>query len=325
MIQREGRFRDVLIVAGTVILMLGAFMAIAARPGTAQTATAYRAPRLPGTTQPDLNGIWQALTTAHDDLEEHEAQPRVRHAGARPGQPAVPAASVLALGTLGVVAGGMSVVDGGTIPYQRWAAAKRKDNFENSLARDPEVKCFLPGVPRAMYLPHPFQIVHTPNTILMAFEYADAVRRIHMNTMGPSPVDTWMGQSTGRWDGGTLTIDTTGFNGQAWFDHAGNFASEALHVVERLTRTDADHLMYEATLDDPNVFTRPWTIRMPLYRRVEARAQLVEYNCVPFVEELMYGHLRREQLVRHWEADYGPTGGTLSVEITRRPSEIRER
>src|SRR5207302_4879337 len=134
----------------------------------------------------------------------------------------------------------------------------------------------------------------------------------------------WMGQSTGRWEGENLIVDTTGFNGQAWFDRAGNFASETLHVVERFTPTGPDHLMYEATIEDPKVFTRPWKIRMPLYRRMEERLQLIEYHCVEFVEELLYGHVRKTQLVRHWEGDYGGTGGKLVVDITRKPSEIPE-
>ncbi len=103
-----------------------------------------------------------------------------------------------------------------------------------------------------------------------------------------------MGQSTGRWDGETLVVDTIGFNDQTWFDRAGNFHSEALHVIERFTRKSPDVLDYEVTIEDPKVFTRPWKIQMPLYRRQDQNAQLMEFKCVEFVEELMYGHLRKK-------------------------------
>jgi hypothetical protein len=105
-----------------------------------------------------------------------------------------------------------------------------------------------------------------------------------------------MGWSNGRWEGETLVIDTTGFNDLSWFDRAGNFHSDALHVVERLTAIDQDHLNYEATIEDPNVFTRPWKISMPLYRRIEKNAQILEYKCVEFAEDLIYGQLRKVPL-----------------------------
>ena len=164
-----------------------------------------------------------------------------------------------------------------------------QENAEHWLERDPEVKCFLPGVPRATYMPYPFQIFQGTDKILIAYEYAGASRTIHMDDVGNSPSPTWMGWSRGRWEGETLVVDVTGFNGQAWFDRAGNFHSDGLHVVERYTPLSPGHLMYEATIDDPNVFTEPWEIRMPLYRRLEADKQLLEYECVEFVEQLMYG------------------------------------
>jgi hypothetical protein len=142
-------------------------------------------------------------------------------------------------------------------------------------------------------MPFPLQIVQTPEHILIAYEFASASRTLYVNGKDQSPLDTWMGWSNARWEGETLVVDVTGFNDQTWLDAAGNFHSEALHVVERYTRTSPDHLMYEATIEDPKVFTRPWTIRMPLYRRIEAHAQLLEFKCVEFVEELMYGHLRK--------------------------------
>ena len=152
----------------------------------------------------------------------------------------------------------------------------------------------MPGVPRATYMPYPFQIVQTPSHILIAYEFAGASRTIYMNSKSESPVDTWMGHSLGHWEGDTLVVDVTSLNDQTWFDRAGNFHSEALHVVERYTRVGPDTIQYEATLTDPMVFTRPWKMSMPLYRRLEKNAQLFEYKCVEFVEELMYGHLRKQ-------------------------------
>ena len=229
--------------------------------------------------KPDLNGIWQAMGTAHWDLLDHHAR----------------SGPVLELGAIAAVPAGLSVVEGNQIPYQPWAAARKKENYENWLSRDPEVKCYLPGIPRATYMPYPFQILQTHNNdILMAYEYASASRVIKMGKTEPPPVDTWMGQSTGRWDGETLVVDTIGFNDQTWFDRAGNFHSEALHVIERFTRKSPDVLDYEVTIEDPKVFTRPWKIQMPLYRRQDQNAQLMEFKCVEFVEELMYGHLRKK-------------------------------
>ena len=229
--------------------------------------------------KPDLNGIWQAMGTAHWDLLDHHAR----------------SGPVLELGAIAAVPAGLSVVEGNEIPYQPWAAAKKKENYENWLSRDPEVKCYLPGIPRATYMPYPFQILQTHNNdILMAYEYASASRVIKMSKTEPPPVDTWMGQSTGRWDGDTLVVDTIGFNDQTWFDRAGNFHSEALHVIERFTRKSPDVLDYEVTIEDPKVFTRPWKIQMPLYRRQDQNAQLMEFKCVEFVEDLMYGHLRKK-------------------------------
>ena len=189
---------------------------------------------------------------------------------------------------------GLGVVEGDDIPYQPWAAAKKKENAANWLKLDPEIKCYMPGVPRATYMPYPFQIVQTPSHILMAYEFASASRTIYMNSKDESPADTWMGWSRGRWEGDTLVVDVNAFNGQTWFDRAGNFHSDALHVVERYTPISRDVLQYDVTIEDPKVFTRPWKMSMPLYRRVEKHAQLLEYKCVEFVEELMYGHLRKK-------------------------------
>jgi hypothetical protein len=255
--------------------------------------TAYRAPRGPGG-KPDLNGIWQALNEANYDIEVHMARPAL---ALRPGPfGPVPAPQVLALGAVGAVPPGPGVVEGGPLPYRPEALAKKKENQENWLTRDPEIKCYLPGVPRATYMPYPFQIFQSASAIFIAYQYAGAVRNIYLKDPGPAPVDSWMGQSVGRWEGDTLVVEVTGFNDQSWFDRSGNFHSDAMRVVERYTRTSPDVMWYEATVDDPNVFTRPWKMSMPLYRRQEKNAQLMDFKCVEFVEELIYGPWRKNLL-----------------------------
>jgi hypothetical protein len=260
-----------------------------------QQAAAYRAPRLPDG-HPDLNGIWQALNTANYDIQTHVARPAMA-LRAGPYGP-VPAASVLAMGAVGAVPPGMGIVENDEIPYKPEALAQKKKNQDSWATSDPEVKCYLPGVPRANYMPYPFQILQSTKAIFFAYEYAGATRNIYLKDPGPAPVDSWMGQSVGKWEGETLVIDVTGFNDQTWFDRAGNFHSEQLHVVERYTRTGPDHLRYEATIEDPKTFTRPWKISMPLYRRIEPNAQLMDFKCVEFVEELIYGPYRKNPLPR---------------------------
>ena len=212
----------------------------AVRPLAGQgQAAAYRAPRT-ADGKPDLNGIWQSLNEAHYDLEAHMARPAL---ALRPGPYGpVPAAQVLALGAVGAVPPGIGVVEGGEIPYKPDALAKKKENQEKWLERDPEIKCYLPGIPRATYMPYPFQIFQSASAIFMAYEYAGAVRNIYLKDPGPPPVDSWMGQSVGKWEGDTLVIDSRGFNDSTWFDRAGNFHSDQLHVVERFTRTSPDLL-----------------------------------------------------------------------------------
>ena len=262
---------------GKITTAVVAVLALAAKPASGQGQITYKAPRT-ADGKPNLNGIWQAMGTAHWDIEGHAAR----------------AGPVVALGAAGAVPAGLGVVEGGEIPYQPWAAAKKKENVKNWLTADPEVKCYLPGVPRATYMPFPFQIVQTPKHILMAYEFAGATRTIFMDSKAESPVDTWMGWSHGRWEGETLVVDVTSFNDQTWFDRAGNFHSDALHVVERYTALSPDALRYEATIEDAKVFTRPWKISLPLYRRLDENAQLLEFKCVEFVEELIYGHLRKK-------------------------------
>ena len=224
--------------------------------------------------KPNLNGIWQAITTAEWDLQAHASQ------AGRPD-----------LGAIGAVPPGLGVVEGNNIPYQPAALAKRKENFEKRMTDDPVIRCYMPGVPRATYMPFPFQIIQTQNAILVSYEFASAARVIQMRPLKPPPVDSWMGQSSGRWEGDTLVVDVTGLNGRTWFDRSGNFASDSLHVVERYTLLTPDAMSYEATIEDPKVFTRPWKISMPLYRLLDKNAQLLEFKCVEFVEELIYGPL----------------------------------
>jgi hypothetical protein len=281
-----------LAVAGAAV---GALLTAAAIPLSGQAPAGYRAPRT-ADGKPDLNGIWQANNEANYDIEMHMARPALA-LRAGPYGP-VPAAAVLAMGAVGSVPPGMGIVEGGAIPYKPEAAAKKKENQEKWVERDPEIKCYLPGVPRANYMPYPFQILQSPNALFFSYEYAGAVRNIFLKDPGPAPVDSWMGQSVAHWEGETLVIDATGFNDQSWFDRSGNFHSESLHVVERYTRTSADVIAYEATIEDPKVFTRPWKIGMPLYRRVEKNAQLLDFKCVEFVEELLYGQWRKKPLTK---------------------------
>src|SRR5262245_23393719 len=253
-----------------VLVSLPVVLAVAQTP-------AHRAPRT-ADGKPNLNGIWQALNTANWDLLGHTAAK----------------GPVSSLGAVFSVPPGLGVVAGDEIPYLPAAVAQKKENQANWLKLDPEVKCYLPGVPRATYLPYPFQIVQSKQNILIAYEYAGAVRVINMGAPTKAPGDSWMGWSNGRWEGETLVVDVTSLNDQTWFDRAGNFHSDALHVVERYTPRSADTLLYEATIEDPKVFARPWKISMPLYRRAEKNAKILEYKCVEFAEEMLYGDLRKK-------------------------------
>jgi hypothetical protein len=288
----RNRIRGVL--TAVVTAAVAATFVLSSMPAAGQ-AQAYRAPRA-ADGHADLNGIWQVLNEANYDLETHMARAAL---ALRPGPfGPLPAAPVLALGAVGAVPGGLGVVEGGEIPYKPAALAKKKENQEHWLERDPEIKCYLPGVPRATYMPYPFQIFQSTKAIFIAYEYAGAARNIYLKDPGPAPSDSWMGQSVGHWEGDTLVVDATAFNDQTWFDRSGNFHSDKLHVVERYTRVAPDQLSYEATIEDPDVFTRPWKISMPLYRRVEKNAQLMEFKCVEFVVELMYGQWRKNPLPR---------------------------
>jgi hypothetical protein len=279
--------------------MVGAAVAATVSPVIApvrgQQAPAYRAPRA-NDGHPDLNGIWQALNEANWDIQTHGARPAL---ATRPGPNGpVPAPQVLALGAVASVPAGQGVVEGNELPYLPAALERKKKNQDNWLTSDPEIKCYLPGVPRANYMPFPFQIFQSSTAIFIAYEYAGATRNIYLKDPGPAPADSWMGHSVGHWEAETLVVDVTGFNDQSWFDRSGNFHSDALHVVERYTRTSPDVISYEATITDPKVFSRPWKMSMPLYRRLEKNAQLMDFKCVEFVEELLYGQWRKTPLSR---------------------------
>jgi len=247
----------------TCLLVVAVVNSLLPAPVSAQVpagnSPAYKAPRTPDG-KPDLQGVWQALNTAAWDIQDHTAR-------------------------LGVPAG-QGVVEGNEIPYQPWADARKKENFEKRLTDDPVAKCYLPGVPRIMYMPHPFQIFQTPGMTTILYEYDHAVRAIYTDRPHlAGHIDFWLGMSRGRWEGETLVVDVIDFNDKTWFDAAGNFHSDALHVVERYTRTGPDHIAYEVTIDDPKVFTRPWKMTMTLYRRQEPNIQLLDYECNALAEE----------------------------------------
>lgn len=224
--------------------------------------------------QPNLNGIWQAFGTAHWNLEPHTAEPLEEF---------------WELGAIGAIPAGAGVVEGGEIPYLPEARGRRDENRAAWPEADPEAKCFLPGIPRASYMRHPFQIVQDgENDILFVYEYANANRVVFMSEHREAPIDTWMGVSNGTWDGDTLIVETAGLNGETWLDRAGNFAGAGATVTERFTPIDSSHLQYEATVENPDVFSRPWTISLVLYRRIEPDAQLLEFRCIPFSERLLY-------------------------------------
>jgi hypothetical protein len=222
------------------------------------------------------------------------------------------AAPVVALGAIGWVPPDLGVVEGNEIPYQPWAAKRKQENLANWLDRDPEIGCFKPGVPRAMYMPYKFQIIQGTTKVLMVFEYAGAERTIHLDQVDPYPADAYMGHAVGHWEGDTLVTDVSDFTSDTWLDRSGDFHSDALHVVERYTPLTRDAFRYEATIEDKNVFTRPWKISMPIYRHLEPNAQLMEFQCREMAEETLLGHLRRNQLVKQWE------GKTMRVEVSRK-------
>ena len=296
--------RSIGATAGAVVLLVFALTVIRT------TGQAARTPRT-ADGKPNLNGIWQVTNTANWDLLPHTIRPAVAQPGVYANHPVL-AAPVVALGSVGGVPPGPGVVEGNVIPYKPEAEARKKENGDHWLDRDPEVRCYMPGIPRAMYMPYPFQITQSANKIQMVFAYANASRTINLNGAPDPPADTWMGHSVGHWEGSTLVVDVSAFNDRTWFSRSGDFHSDALHVVERFTPITPDALRYEVTIEDPNVFTRPWKMNMVLYRQLEDNATLIDYRCLELVEETFLGHLRKNQLVKHWEGD------TIVLDVTRR-------
>lgn len=268
-----------------LVSWLSLCLSLAATP-----AMAADIPRLPDG-KPDFNGVWQVLNTANYDLLAHPAGPSMMVTDGPFGP--LPAKPLVALGAVGAVPAGLGIVSGNHIPYLPEARAQQIANKAEWLTKDPEIKCYLPGVPRATYLPFPFQIFQSDKAIFISYEFAGAARNLYLEDPGEAPVDSWMGQSFARWEGDTLVVEVTGQNDQTWFDRSGNHHSEALKVIERYTLQNANVLDYEATITDPKTFSEPWTIRMPIYKRVGIDAQLQQFKCIEFVEELMYGHLRK--------------------------------
>lgn len=233
-------------------------------------------PRMPDG-KPNFTGLWQAMTGANWDIQDHSAQP----------------GPFYQLGAVFAIPAGQGIVEGNEIPYLPQALEQKKLNQLNRWTADPELKCYMPGIPRANYMPYPFQIVQGPAKMAFAYEFATSNRVVNMTNHTKAPVPTWMGWSNGRWEGDTLVIEVTGNNEQTWFDRAGNFHSDVMKVTERFTFRNADVINYEATIDDPKTFSRPWKMSFPLYRRLENNAKLLEFKCVEFTEELIYGHLRK--------------------------------
>jgi hypothetical protein len=228
--------------------------------------------------KPNLTGLWQSLGTADWDIQDHGAQ----------------AGPFYQLGAIGAVPPGQGIVEGVEIPYLPAALEQKKKNYANRWKEDPVIKCYMPGIPRSNYMAFPFQIIQSQNNVLIAYEFGSENRLINMGKPQEAVTDTWMGTSNGRWEGNTLVVDVTGFNGMAWFDRAGNFASDSLHVVERYSLLDANTMNYEATIEDPKTFSRPWKVNVTLYRHREKDARLLEFKCVEFTEELIYGDLRKK-------------------------------
>jgi hypothetical protein len=221
-------------------------------PVAAQAPAARQIPRT-ADGRPNLQGIWQVRNRASYNIEDHLARHKMPP--------------------------GRGVVEGGAIPYQEWALKKRDENYANRYTADPLASCFMPGVPRIMYMEHPYQIFQTRDHVAITFEWSLAHRLIYTNGSKPHDgIEFWMGDSRGRWDGDTLVVEVTNHNGKPWLDMAGNFHSEALKLTERYTLTDADTIRYEVTVEDPKVFTRPWKMSMPIYRHKDMD-RVLEYHC----------------------------------------------
>lgn len=260
------------------VVQLGLLILTALFSITQLAAQSGEIPRTPSG-KPDLSGIWQAMTSAHYDIEPHAASE-----GPHPGL----------MGALSATPAGLGIVEGGRIPYNEQALRVRDENKVNAIDKDPLTKCYMPGVPRANYMPFPFQIVQSESVILMAYEFAESNRIVYVDQPElESQVDAWMGHSNAHWEGDTLVVRVTGQMPDTWFDRSGNHHSWEMVVEERWTATGANHIQYEATITDPNTFTAPWTVSFPLYRHVADNMQLLEFKCAEFAEEYLYGEWRK--------------------------------
>jgi hypothetical protein len=258
------------IVASTVaVFCLVAAVASGGQGGGRGQGPAARAIPRTADGKPDLSGIWQVLDNSLDgNIEPHAA-------------------------SYGVHGGQGAIVDppDGKIPYLPSALARRQENYKNR-AKDPVAYCFKPGVPRITYIPFPFQITQTPKMIQISYEFVHNYRSIYINGSDHLPgIDFFNGDSRAKWDGDTLVVDVADFNDDpqhpTWFDSTGNYHSDALHVVERWTRNSPDTMVYRATMEDPKVFSRPWTIEVLLYRHQEPNFRIMEYECQMFKEKLV--------------------------------------
>jgi len=256
--------KRLLVVLLVIFIAAIAALTLLRRSATQPSSVRAQDSSLPRTPdgRPNLNGVWQVLNTASWDIQDHQAQLDVP-----PGQ---------------------GIVEGDEIPYRPEALARKQENYKNRRTADPvKARGLLPGVPRVMYLPFPLQITQTPKYVSIVSEYSRTMRIVYTDGTQhpPGHIDFWMGDSRGRWEGDTLVVDSIHFNDETWFDHAGNYHSEALHLVERFTLAGPDHITYEVVVEDPKVFTQPWKMSMPLYRRKEPNVRILEYEAGGLLDE----------------------------------------
>lgn len=264
-------------IADVARIAIASIAAAVAAAGIGLSAVAQSADFSPGRlwdgTTPDFRGIWRARGTAYVNLEGHP-------------------------GGNGIAASPSIIVDpaDGKIPYTPEALAQRDANFRARATADPSLKCFQAGVPRATYLATPLQILQSPGNLAIVYEENHAFRVFHTDDRPHfAATDWWMGDTRYRWEGDTLVADVVALIDQLWLDQAGNFHSTEFHVVERYRLTGPDTLEYEARIEDPVVYTRPWTLRTVLTRVTDPEARIVEDEC-----------LDDENGVRHRISPYDP-------------------
>lgn len=248
--------RSAFVLPASFALLLTATCALDAQSKPAQ-AKPHAQADIPRTTacKPDFSGVWQSLAGADYGIEPHLAT--------KEGPP------------------GAGIVEGNAIPYTAAALEQRAKNYAARATADPRLKCFTLGTPRGLYYNEPFQILQRPRDLTLLFEFGHPVRTINTNgTEHPDGhIDFWLGDSRGHWEGDTLVVDVTDFNGETWLDRLGDFNSDELHLVERWSFVNRDTIRYRATFEDPKVYTRPWTLEVLLYRRLEPNVQIIENYC----------------------------------------------